>query len=234
MSLFRFKFFVINQSDCAMKVGTDAMVLGAWTQPGFEPNTILDAGTGTGVLALMMAQRFPKARIDAVEKDEKAFLQAQDNFRNNVVGAKCAVFHGDYLTFPLANRYDLIITNPPYFVHATPALGDSRHAARHTIGFSLVDWLTRSAALLSETGVLAMILPSDSMRELIDSQHIISPIDILEVYGKGHCHNRTCVLFGKKSVPNPTKNRITIRSEQGGYTDEYVEFTRDFHGVNLG
>ena len=78
MSLFRFKFFVINQSDCAMKVGTDAMVLGAWTQPGFEPNTILDAGTGTGVLALMMAQRFPKARIDAVEKDEKAFLQAQD------------------------------------------------------------------------------------------------------------------------------------------------------------
>lgn len=233
MSLFRFKHFVINQSDCAMKVGTDAMVLGAWTDPGFVPETILDAGAGTGVLALMMAQRYPKATIHAIELDESAFRQATENCRKNSLGCSIEVIHGDYLTHSFSGKYDLIVSNPPYFEQATPAFGAARYAARHTKGFSLIDWVQKSLELLTESGALALILPADAMERLLASNLHAQPVKLLEIYGKPGHHNRSCVLFKRSGEGQLERTQLIIRENKGSYTDAYIELTREFHGVSL-
>jgi tRNA1Val (adenine37-N6)-methyltransferase len=233
MSLFRFKHFVINQSECAMKVGTDAMVLGAWTDPGVEPQSILDAGTGTGVLALMMAQRYPEARIHAIEQDVSAFWQAGENCRNNSLGSSIEVIHGDYLTHPFSGKYDLIISNPPYFEQSTPAFGEARFAARHTNGFSLIDWVQKSLELLTESGALALILPADAMERLLAANLHAQPVKLLEIYGKPGHHNRSCVLFKRSGEGQLERTQLIIRENKGSYTDAYIELTREFHGVSL-
>jgi tRNA1Val (adenine37-N6)-methyltransferase len=233
MSLFRFKHFVINQSECAMKVGTDAMVLGAWTDTGVEPKSILDAGTGTGVLALMMAQRYPEACIHAIEQDASAFRQASENCRNNSLGSSIEVIHGDYLTHPFSGKYDLIISNPPYFEQSTPAFGEARFAARHTQGFTLSDWVNRSTELLADSGKLAMILPSDVMNRLLAIQMKLRPEKILELNGKPNQHNRSCVVFSANFNLEPEVSQLTVRSTNGNYTQDYINLTREYHGVSL-
>src|SRR4051812_30760199 len=145
---FHFKQFTINQDRCAMKVGTDAVLLGSWVKPG-NAGKILDIGTGTGVIALMLAQKC-NCHIDAIDIDENAFLQSAENFAKSQWNFKLNCRHQSLQKFSEdhAAEYDLIITNPPYFHHASKPIAESRINARHSESLTFDELVTGVKKLL--------------------------------------------------------------------------------------
>ena len=143
MSTFQFKHFSIKQADSAMKVGTDAMLLGAMVGSS-DPSEILDVGAGTGVIALMMAQRFDQARVDAVEIDNAAFEEAKGNITASVFKDRMSIFYCDFLEFNTTKKYDLIVSNPPYFMNSLKNSDRSKTLARHADDLSAHQFLTKS------------------------------------------------------------------------------------------
>ncbi|MEO9258443.1 MAG: methyltransferase [Crocinitomicaceae bacterium] len=218
-----------------MKIGTDALVLGSWVSAENQIHKILDIGTGTGVLSLMMAQKFPDAIIHGVEIDEKACNQANENFKQNQLGNNCEVFKTDFLEYSFLSQYDLIISNPPYFYQSTKANSLERTLARHNDSLPIQDFLRKSKALLSENGTLHLIIPNDDRKELIDfAQEIgLFPKRILNVYGKATQLKRMCIQFSKIASESVYEDELIIREEDGNYTNAYKALTIDFHGVKL-
>lgn len=142
-----------------MKVGTDGALLGAWA-PAYNPKNILDAGTGTGLIALMLAQRFPHASIAAIEPNREAVLDAADNFARNPIGKRISLIETTLQDFRTETRFDLIVSNPPFFRNALPAPEPGRRMARHNDTFGHRD-LLNAAELLTPKGILAGIYPTD-------------------------------------------------------------------------
>lgn len=232
MSLFKFKHFSVDQTGCAMKIGTDSLVFGAWMNPDFIPKRILDIGTGTGVLSLMMAQKFPEAEIISLEIDAQAVLTAKLNLQHNELGKNCTALHQDFLTYEDARSFDLIISNPPYFENSTKSGQKNRDLARHTDYLPISELFQKSKSLLSENGCLGLILPQETMAKCLTENVDLNLIKRLDVYGKEGQHNRTCALFSKvKTDLEVTK--LLVRNADGSYTNEYKKLTVDFHGVVL-
>ena len=129
---FQFKEFSINQDRCAMKIGTDAVILGAWTSINHNPNTILDIGAGTGVLSLMLAQRSNAEAIEAIEIDAQAFEQCSENFENSQWADRLFCYHASLLEFveEVDDKFDLIICNPPFYTEDYKTNSASRDLAR--------------------------------------------------------------------------------------------------------
>ena len=176
---FRFKQFTVWHDRCAMKVGTDGVLLGAWagqerlgeTQVN-HPRNILDIGTGSGLIALMLAQRFPQARITGIDCDKDAAMQAMENFtgspwadRLRAVRTGLQDFCRDTAT--AAERFDLIVSNPPFYDNTLTNPDSRRCAARHTGGLPHDELLLLSAGLLSDTGVFSLIVPSESEKSIL-------------------------------------------------------------------
>lgn len=165
---FQFKQFTIRHDKCAMKVGTDGVLLGAWT--GIEScNRILDIGTGTGLIAMMLAQR-SKAVIDAIDIDAEACLQAQENAESSPFAERIKIRHSALSDFAQTDTglYDLIVSNPPYFVDSLKCPDQKRNTARHTDTLTLEDLLQDSRKLLAPQGRIALILPYDQKERLTD------------------------------------------------------------------
>lgn len=161
---FRFKHFMVRHDLCAMKIGTDAILLGAWAAAikppsNWDVGTILDIGTGSGVLALMMAQRFPTAVVSAVEIDMAACGQAFDNFEASPFCDRLTLVRSSIQDFHPHGQFDLIVCNPPWFQNSLKPPDASRSIARHSDSLSLGDLGTAAGRLLSPGGVLAIILP---------------------------------------------------------------------------
>ena len=158
---FQFRQFRINQDKCGMKVGTDGVLLGAWCEVDGHKR-ILDVGTGTGLIALMLAQRNQSARIDAVELDRNACIQAADNFVNSPWRERLHLIEAEFSLFAtqsVNSSYDLIVSNPPYFENSLKANGCQRTQARHTDTLSFESLIQGASHLLSENGILALIYP---------------------------------------------------------------------------
>lgn len=159
---FQFKKFVVRQDSCAMKVGTDGTLLGSWARGGRK---ILDIGTGTGLVALMMAQRFEDAELYAVEIDRDAHLQAMDNVENSPFNGRIKLFNQsiqDFSTEYADEKFDSIVCNPPFYVNSLGCPDDKRHIARHSSSLPF-DVLLRSVKnLLSDEGRLSVVIPTDS------------------------------------------------------------------------
>jgi len=153
---FRFKEFSIAQDKCAMKIGTDGVLLGAWTPILSEVNSILDIGTGTGIIALMLAQRSFAETVDALEIDEDAYEQAVDNFENSPWGDRLFCYHAAFDEFVEEmqdEKYDLIVSNPPYFPHTSASeITTPRETARSQASLPFEELLHGVSLLLSETG----------------------------------------------------------------------------------
>lgn len=166
-AFFRFRQFEIRQEHAAMRVSTDSVLLGAWATQD-NPRRILDIGTGTGVLALIMAQRFPLAHIDAVEIAEDALLDADHNFRHSPWKDRLRLHGADFRSWesPVAEGYDLIISNPPYFRDSLLPDKSGRRKARHQTDLHLFQLIARSRGLMGDQGRLAMILPLNARMEL--------------------------------------------------------------------
>lgn len=160
---FSFKRFTVWQRRAAMRVGTDGVLLGAWFDPGGDGARMLDVGTGTGVIALMAAQRNPSARIDAVEIDAGSCADAAENFAGSPWAERLALFGESFVSFcgHATRKYDRIVSNPPYFVGSLKCPDPGRTRARHTDSLPHPELLAGAAGLLTEKGCLSVVLPAD-------------------------------------------------------------------------
>jgi tRNA1Val (adenine37-N6)-methyltransferase len=167
--MFKFKYFTIWQDRCAMKVGTDGVLLGAWAHRG---SRILDVGTGTGLIALMMAQRSPQAQVVAVDIDEDAVSQAQEN----VAAARCedriTVVHSSIQELGKREGYqgtfDVIVSNPPFFIDSLNAPDQQRNMARHADTLTYGELMEAAWKLLSDEGELSVVVPFDYRQRMED------------------------------------------------------------------
>lgn len=163
-SWFQFQQFRVNQDRCAMKISTDAVMLGALAE-ALMPGEILDVGTGTGVIALMLAQRFPDANVQAVEIDSLAASQALDNFCTNPFSDRMQLLEGRFQDFQPNQKFDLIVSNPPYFLDHLKSSDAQRNMALHTDELSFQDLLEKVNELLEESGQFWIILPPRQMQD---------------------------------------------------------------------
>lgn len=230
MEKFTFKQFSVEQSGAAMKVGTDGVLLGAWVGISADTKRVLDVGTGTGLLALMVAQRTTEAQIVAVEIEPRAAEQAQTNVASSPWSERIEVVCADAREFSAEERFDLIISNPPYFTASLHSPDAERNLARHTDTLSLGALCSLAVRLLSDSGRLAVVLPSDCERSIR-----------MAAIGAGLHPTRLCrvrtssakqpkrVLMEFSRRGDGEQQSELVMSHKGEPTEEYVELIRDFY-----
>lgn len=239
---FKFKQFVVRHEQCAMKVGTDGVLLGAWTttEPRFN-NTdsilrILDIGTGSGLIALMLAQHFSEAHIDAIDIDRKAAEQAKENFDASPWGERLHIADCKLQEWKPEYRYDLIVSNPPFFQNSLKNPDIGRKQARHTDMLSFDELVRHSERLINENGWLALILPADAeteVRNLAKDAGFI-PTHITHVFSKeGKPQRRVLLLWETSKSRNTEKttqeDSLILEDDKGGRSIQYSELTKDFY-----
>ncbi len=229
--MFQFKQFTINQEKTALKVGTDSVLLGSLTDFS-NSKTILDIGTGTGILALMAAQK-SDATIDAIEIEENAFEQSKDNFSQSKWDNRIETFHTSIQNFTKEtdNLYDQIISNPPYFNSSTKSSCESANIARHTDSLNYEDLCQSVSTLLSKNGSFSLILPFESMKQfkwIAFDYGLYCSKEIL-IQPKPSKNVNLVIMFFKKRLCFPQENRLTIRDNNNNYTAKFKEITSDFY-----
>lgn len=159
---FQFQQFTVRQSRCGMKVGTDGTLLGAWAQAPAGQCRILDIGTGTGLIALMMAQRFPEAHIVGIDIDADAVSQARENVMESPFSDRITIQQCDVLQFDDTDGYDAVVCNPPYFVDSLTCPDEQRTTARHTVTLSFEGLAKAAFRLLKTDGIFSVVIPTDN------------------------------------------------------------------------
>jgi tRNA1Val (adenine37-N6)-methyltransferase len=232
MSEFQFKQFTIKQADSAMKVGTDSVLLGSLLEAD-SPHRILDIGTGTGLLALMMAQRFGAATIDAIEIDTAAANEAQFNINKSKWHQRIFVHNKTFQVFAeQAGVYDLIISNPPYYPAADHYKIEEhqRSNARQTQSLSFDDLVSGVNRLLSDDGICWMVLPTQEA-EILITKAIANGLYLnrqILVHSKlSKAYNRVIFSLSKKAA-HMAQSTFVIYEEEGGYTQLYKQTTMPF------
>ncbi|MCG8578345.1 MAG: methyltransferase [Bacteroidales bacterium] len=233
-SFFKFKQFLIHQDKAAMKVGTDGVLLGAWTNIGDAVN-ILDVGTGTGLISLMIAQRNQNASIVAIDIDKDAVSQACDNFTLSNWSKRLYVEHKPLQVFTEANigNFDLVVCNPPFFNKAYKSDNHSRNLARHTESLSYEELIVNARKVTTKQGRLSVVLPFDVEQEFIESAKKenfyayritrIKPTPLKK-------YVRTLIEFSKNVVADIAINEMVIEDKgRHGYSDEYIALTKTFY-----
>ena len=238
---FSFKQFTIHQDRCAMKVGTDGVLLGVLAPISVGNNDslpkILDIGTGTGLVAIMLAQRTGGgAQISAVEIDSEAASQAQDNV--DATKWNIEVYNAsiqDY-TKSTDEKFDLIVSNPPYFINSLKAPDKSRNTARHTDELSFEDLVGSAEKLLAEKGRFTVIIPFSSENEFIriaDAKNLFAESLVRVVSKVGKEAKRSVITFCKVSEKNNCNTNVTelvIETEtRHCYSEEFKRLTADFY-----
>lgn len=229
---FSFKKFTVYHDQCAMKVGTDGVLLGAWTEMG-NAKTVLDVGTGTGLISLMLAQRSgEQLTIDAIDIDQGAINQIEANVLHSG-------FKGiDYQLISLQEykdislrKYDLIVSNPPYFSSSLHSPDKQRTMARHTDSLSMSDFICSSAQLLADNGRLSLIFPYDDKDTIVSlaEQSSLFLTRSTTVFTTPTAHPKRVLLeFSKKQVVCETDSLI-IEKERHRYSPEFTALVKDFY-----
>ncbi|MDR1436988.1 MAG: methyltransferase [Candidatus Symbiothrix sp.] len=212
-----------------MKVGTDGVLLGAWANCS-DVRTILDTGTGSGLIALMLAQRCP-AKIDAIDLDKDACRQAQINFGNSPFSDRLLVHFSSLQNFSPERKYDLIVSNPPYFSNSLPSPDKGRTQARHNNTLPFDDLIKKSLTLLSPQGKLALILPYGDFGRI----HVLAKENGLFLYRKTTVipvQNRPpkrILLEYSRACSSPEENELIIEKSPSVYSEAYINLTKDFY-----
>lgn len=234
MSTFQFKHFSVSQANATMKVGTDAMLLGSLVDHE-NPSSILDIGTGTGVVALMVAQRFPFADVVGLEIDAEACEEAQHNFERSTWKDRLEAIQGDILNIQFDRNFDLIVSNPPYYENSLISENERTSRAKHAEFLPVDKLLHTVASMLTQNGSFWVIIPSENaeswmQQAAMNQLHLQSSISIM---GKeGQKEKRRILAFSKKKKDLTSVN-LTIRDSEGKYTSEYIEQTKEFHDRDL-
>lgn len=230
---FRFKQFTIEQSDTVMKVNTDGVLLGAWS-PVSAYERILDVGTGTGVIALMLAQRSTDAKIDAVELDERSAKQAEHNVKKSRWSNRISVIHTSFQQFAEKSheQYELIVSNPPYFVDALLPHDEKRLLSRHTEALSYDELLDGAVKLLHKDGCMSVILPYVEGNVFIAKAaavglYCIHKTNVYPFMGKPV--KRLLLNFSRRAEPHCESSLFIHLPKSTDYTPEYKTLTKDFY-----
>jgi len=230
---FRFKQFAIHQDRCAMKIGTDGVLLGAWTPLKNAPESILDIGTGTGLIALMLAQRCEAETIDALEIDENAYEQCVANFEDSPWGDRLFCYHAglDEFLDEIEDQYDLIISNPPFYAEEVSSGNDSRDRARQNKSLPFSELIEGVSKLLSSSGGFSTIIPYKEEKHFIALA--LKPglhcNRITRIKGNPRSEIKRCLLQFSFSEKEVRGDELIIEMERHHYTQEYIELTKDFY-----
>ncbi|MEO0058895.1 MAG: hypothetical protein RLZZ312_542 [Bacteroidota bacterium] len=232
--MFKFKQFSVQDNKSAMKIGTDAVLLGAWCPVDDNPKRILDIGAGTGILSLMMAQRTDADQIDAIEIDEDAFEECVENFENSPFADRLFCFHAELDEFVQEpeDEYDLIICNPPFFAETVKSNNLQRDLARFQDAMPFEDLIDAADLLLTEDGIFAVIIPFSEEQKFISlcADVDLYPTKATRVRGSQTSEIvRTLLAFKRYEVPLILASELAIEINRHEYTDEYINLTKDFY-----
>lgn len=230
---FTFKQFQVNQDRCAMKIGTDGVLLGAWTPLINNPFNILDIGTGTGILSLMLAQRSNAEQIDAIEIDEDAYEQCVENFEASPWGDKLFCFHAglDEFVDEPEDEYDLIISNPPFYTDDYKSDNTSRDLARFEDALPFEELIEAAALLLSDNGIFSVIIPFKEEERFVSmcKELDLFPLKITRVKGTPTSEIKRSLLAFCRIEQTALIDELVIEISRHNYTPEYIELTKDFY-----
>lgn len=229
--MFRFKEFVIDDDGCAMKIGTDGVLLGAWADVACDSN-ILDIGTGSGLIAIMAAQRNPKAHIVAIDIVEDAVIQARSNVEHTPWSSRIEVVHGDVNALHSVTKFDHIVTNPPFFTETLQSPSEARRMARHATTLTYENIVEVAERLLEPMGRLSVVLPAAAAmqfrREAFGRLWLRRQTDVVTI--EGGEPKRTLMEFQLSPQPlMPRCEILTIEHRNGGYSEQYMALTHDFY-----
>ena len=235
MSVFRFKHFSIDQSKVAMKVGTDGVLLGAWAEVSNKASRILDVGAGSGLICLQMAQRYPTSKILGIERDQGAASAALANISNSAFSERIAILEDDFVSwYPnCEERFDAVVSNPPFFDESPKEVHDARHLARQSAYLPLDVLVKGAARLLVVDGSFSVILPYEQATELqrIAASYGLELKRYCLVKGRSDTPVRR-VLFDFVKTKNPIiahREELVIELDRNIYTEEYRELTAPFY-----
>ena len=229
---FQFKQFTVNQEHCAMKVGTDGTLLGAWAKAPIAESWILDIGTGTGLIALMMAQRYPESQIVGIDIDKNAAQQAQENASHSPFGDRIKIVCDDATKMDDNLKFDAIVCNPPYFVDSLTCPEDQRTLARHTATLNYQSLMKTAKKLLKNDGILSVVIPTDN------SEDIESAVAMEGLFIRRIClikttpqkfPKRKLIEIGKQSLNETEFNEEILETIPGKRIDWYHNLTKDFY-----
>ncbi|MEX6627163.1 tRNA1(Val) (adenine(37)-N6)-methyltransferase [Tenacibaculum salmonis] len=236
MKPFQFKEFSVAQDKTAMKIGTDAVLLGAWCSLGEYPDTLLDIGSGTGVISLMLAQRSDAMTVDAVEIDPDAYEQTVANFEQSPWGDRLFCYNSSFSDFAEEiaeeeEQYDVIVSNPPFYTDTYETTNEARNKARFTSSLSFEDLIKGTAEILSENGIFSVIIP---FKEEVDFINLAKTYNLFlnkvcHVKGNEVSEIKRSLLafsFNEKVIK---KDVLIIEKERHQYTDAYINLTKDFY-----
>lgn len=231
---FYFKNFSVNQDRCAMKIGTDSVLLGAWCPVEKNVFSVLDIGAGTGILSLMLAQRTNAEQIDAIEIDEDTYEQCVENFENSPWADRLFCFHAgldEFIDEP-EELYDLIISNPPFYSENFKTENEQRDLARFQDALPFEELVEAVDLLLSENGLFAVIIPYKEESFFIDlcAQTELFPVKITRVKGTPTTEiKRSLLAFKRYELPVLEADELIIETSRHQYTNAYIDLTKDFY-----
>lgn len=224
-----------------MKVGTDGVVLGAWSPVNHNPYSILDVGTGTGLIALMLAQRSHAEQVDALEIDDEAYEEATDNFENSPWNDRLFCYHAaldEFIEEPEdedsepAQLYDLIVSNPPFYCEDYKTELEQRDLARFNDAMPFNELIEAVDLLLSEKGVFTVIIPYKEEINFIAmaKECGLFPFKITRVKGTPTSYiKRSLLAFSREELSNISIDELVIETARHQYTDDYIALTKDFY-----
>jgi tRNA1Val (adenine37-N6)-methyltransferase len=232
--MFQFKKFTVSQDRCAMKIGTDGVLLGAWTPVDKRPFSVLDIGSGTGILSLMLAQRSSAEQIDAIEIDENAFEQCVENFENSPWADRLYCYHAgldEFMEEP-EDEYDLIVSNPPFYSEDYKTESEQRDLARFQDAMPFEDLIEAASLLLSENGIFSVIIPYKEEAKFIGlaKECNLFPFKITRVKGTPTTEiKRSLLAFSFTETKKTISNELIIETARHQYTEDYIALTKDFY-----
>jgi tRNA1Val (adenine37-N6)-methyltransferase len=232
---FQFKKFIIQQEKCSMKVCTDSSLFGAWIASKMEDKTInsetiLDIGTGTGLLSLMLAQKI-NAAIDAVEIDKSAFEQATQNVNASPWNNQIKTFNADIKKWNPPLKYDLIISNPPFYENDLLPESEARNVAKHSAALTLEELIVIAKKLLNEDGTFAVLLPWHRTRlfENISANYSLFINEKKEVkQTPSHNYFRTMLILQQKGTTQ-LESELVIKNNENKFSDEFKDLLKDYY-----
>lgn len=226
---FSFKKFTIHHDKCAMKVGTDGVLLGAWADVS-ESKNILDIGTGTGLISIMLAQR-SHAYITGIDIDSGAVEQAKENASASPWSDRIEICLADVNQYTPSLTFDTIVSNPPFFIDSLKCPDQQRNTARHTDTLTMADLFGKAYCLLSANGHFSLIIPFDQTPQIIQTAERVGlyPSRHTKVHTRpGIPPKRSLLEFSKvQSICN--EEDITIELERHVYSEEYIALTKEFY-----
>lgn len=233
MKPFKFKQFTVNQDRCAMKIGTDGVLLGAWAPVEKQPFSVLDIGAGTGVLALMLAQRCSAEIIDGIEIDDDAYEQCVDNFENSPWGDRLFCYHASLEEFAdeIDDQYELIVSNPPFYSEDYKTEDSQRDLARFTDALPFDHLIASVSKLLAPNGSFCVVIPFKEETQLIAlaTEVGLSPNTICRVKGAPESDIKRSLMQFSFEETKADVSELIIETERHQYTEDYINLTKDFY-----